>query len=159
MASNVGRSAALRLRKIAAEVEKAQRSAVSHAALEAKTAHLDALRRVVPSARLRNVGKSGARLGVRYDIKGTQNPTALVRATGPWHLIENPIKAHEIRPRRRRGGRRAVLTPDGPRAVVQHPGVRNPKRPWQSGRPVAEERVKRIVGRTYVDAFKRGATR
>lgn len=48
-------------------------------------------------SRLSGVGTKGARIGVRDDgIKGTVNPTAVVRMYGPAHLIENPTKAHSL---------------------------------------------------------------
>lgn len=49
--------------------------------------------------RMSGVGKAGAKVGVRYTVKGTQNPTALLRATGPVHLVERDNKAHVILPR------------------------------------------------------------
>ena len=90
---------------------------------------------------LSNVG-SGARVGARYDIKGTQNPTALIRATGPLHLLDNPTSPHRITAKQRRGRRRnrdfrsrfyttvnmsgatPLRTPYGPRYNVWHPGTR-----------------------------------
>lgn len=49
--------------------------------------------------RMSGVGRSGARIGVRYDVKGTRSPTALLRATGPAHLVERDTDAHTILPR------------------------------------------------------------
>lgn len=60
--------------------------------------------------KLRHVGKSGARIGAKYDVKGSANPTAIVQATGPFQLIERDTKAHQIpRASRTRRGR----TPSG----------------------------------------------
>lgn len=160
MPSRVGSQAATRIRKISTEVQKANRTAVNQAALAAKSALLDSLRNEVPSGRLRNVGRSGAKLGVRYDVRGTSNASALVRATGPWQLVEKPIKPHEIRPRGRGSKRkRALATPWGPRASVDHPGVRNPKKPWAKGQRRAEQQARKVIERTYSSAFRRGATR
>ena len=62
----------------------------------------------------------GAKLGVGFDVKGDTNPTALVKARGPWQIIANPTRPHDISPRVRgrgkaRGGKRAIVTPAGPR--------------------------------------------
>jgi hypothetical protein len=93
---------------------------------------------------LSNVGR-GARVGARYDIEGAANPTALVRATGPLHLLDNPTRAHQITPKVKKGrsrasraafynaifggeggfgGTRPMRTPYGPRYRVNHPGTR-----------------------------------
>jgi hypothetical protein len=81
---------------------------------------------------LRGVGRSGAKLSVGFDIKGGRNPTALVRAKGPWQFIENKTAAHVIVSRRGR-----VLAhgnkDGGPVASVNHPGTRTAKRTWQKG--------------------------
>lgn len=160
MPSNVAAIAASRLQKMAKEFERAQRVAVERGSFEAKTVLLNELDRVTSGRKLRNVGKSGAKLNVRYDVKGQRNPTGLLRAVGPWHLIENPIKPHDISPRKRRGkGKKAVVTPAGPRAKVRHPGVRNPKKPWSKGIEKAKPKVRREIDRAYTGAFKRGATR
>lgn len=44
---------------------------------------------------------------VRYSVKGKQNATALVRYTGPAHLLNNPTKPHFITPKGVRGSRRS----------------------------------------------------
>lgn len=158
MPSSVGASVAARMQKVGLEVQRADRVAANAAALAAKTVLLASLDTAVSGRRLSRVGRNGARLGVRYDVKGVGSPTALVRATGPWHLIENPIKPHEERPKaKRRAGKKALSTPYGPRASVQHPGVKNPKRPWAKGRPAANAAAEKTLGRTYRAAFRRGA--
>jgi hypothetical protein len=44
--------------------------------------------------------KASLSVSARYDIKGSGSQhTALIRYTGPAHLMNNPTKAHEIRPR------------------------------------------------------------
>jgi len=122
-------------------------------------------------AKLSQVGKNGARLGVNYRVVGKGDDVqGRVRATGPWHLVEYAINAHLItskraggsrRSRARRfeegatgegigGGRSAMLrTPYGPRPYVIHPGTRNPKKPWQRAVPV----VTKIVPIAYQKAI------
>lgn len=82
--------------RMAAEVSAAGRNACAAALLEVKGSIERERKRVTSTGRLRNVGSSGARLGVRYDVKGQKNPTGLIRATGPWHLVEYDTKRHFI---------------------------------------------------------------
>jgi hypothetical protein len=102
-------------------------------------------------SRLRGVGKRGGRLGVRYEVKRGVEPTAIVRAVGPWQLIESDTKPHTIGPKRRRANSRrqaAVLTPYGPRRAVHHPGTRG-QHPWakgvERGTPAATLAYTRVV--------------
>lgn len=113
--------------------------------------------------RLSNVGR-GARVGARYDVRGTQNPTALVYATGPLHLLDNPTRPHQITPKVKKGRSRAsraafynaifggeggfgsarpLRTPYGPRYRVQHPGTKG-KRTWQRSIDRAEPFLPKI---------------
>lgn len=103
---------------------------------------------------LSNVGRGGAKVGARFDVKGTQNPSALIRATGPLHLLDNPTSPHVIVPRSLRKGRsrssrgdfynalfgggsgfgsaKPLRTPYGPRMRVQHPGTRGKRTFWRA---------------------------
>jgi hypothetical protein len=151
------------------------RAAVEKGALEAKKALLKTLTRAVPSRRLRNVG--GARLNVRYDVKGERNPTALVQAIGPWQIVEEDIKPHTILPHsvgRAKGrskvarrqakqdlynalfggvggfaGQRPLKTPYGPRFRVNHPGTRG-KHPWRDGVAAAQRSVPKVMAAQVV---------
>lgn len=122
----------------------AQRDGVRAGALLVTTSVRRELARAAPSGRLSGVGRRGARLSVGFDApRSTSNPVALVRARGPWQLIENRTRAHTIVAKRRRRAqtrRAAVLTPAGPRASVNHPGTRG-KHPWERGVRVAEPRI------------------
>jgi hypothetical protein len=79
---------------------------------------------------LRGVGRSGAKVGARYVVLGNR-PAALVRATGPLHLLERDTKAHQMP---KAGGARAkpYRTPYGPRRRVNHPGSKG-KHPFEKG--------------------------
>lgn len=92
----VGKAVAHRLGRVSSEMQRAQRTSVGSGSLALRRSVEHERNRVAPSGRLRNVGRSGAKLGVRYDIKGTRNPTALIRATGPWQIIENNTSPHVI---------------------------------------------------------------
>lgn len=56
---------------------------------------------------LSGVGKNGAKVGVRYDIKGKQNPTVAVFMTGPAHFVERDTEKHDVP--RTTGSRRVRL--------------------------------------------------
>lgn len=86
----------------------------------------------VTGGKLRGVGKKGAKIGVRYDMK--TKTEALVRATGPFHLLERPTKAHRT-PKQRgaRAKKRVVNIPGiGVRAYANVAGTRG-KYPWAKG--------------------------
>lgn len=74
----------------------ANRQAVEQAALFAKEEFI----RGAVAAGLRQGGAlpkaSGARWGARYDVKGTRNPTAMVRYVGPVHWAFSGTKPHTI---------------------------------------------------------------
>lgn len=126
---------AARMAKAPARLKATEAEMVRAAALAVTAAERESLSRVTGGTnRLRGVGRSGAKLGVGFDVKGTQKPTALVAARGPWHLIEYPSAGHDIPRRRRRGAKRALAGPNfGPVARVHHPGVKRPHQPWAKG--------------------------
>ena len=126
-----------RIGKIARNVQTAELHAVNAAALAAKTTILPF---VAASSggdlRLSGVGRRGAKVGVRYDIKGTTNPTALVRATGPLHFRESDTKAGP-RPHKRRRRRSSI-----PETVYGHPGTKG-VHPWARGKAAARPVIAR----------------
>lgn len=138
------------------EVTTAGPKATIAAANAAKQIHLAEIRRAAGGdLRLGGVGVAGAPVGVRYKPSASGSTASVfMAATGPLHLVENPIKPHPIGPRRR--GVRALGTKYGPRARVQHPGVSRPKQPWRRGAAQAKPVVSRIVQRQYGSAFARG---
>lgn len=108
-----------------------------------------------------------AKVGARYDVKGTENPVALIQATGPMQILEHDTKAHLILPSgvgrargRTKAARRAakqglydalfgnsygsdakpLRTPYGPRMRVNHPGTTG-KKTWSHGVAKAIPRV------------------
>ena len=129
---------------------------------------------------LSNVGRQGgAKVGARFDVKGTQNPSALIRATGPLHLLDNPTKPHTIVPRGLKKGRsrasrgdfynalfgggsgfgsaKPLRTPYGPRYRVQHPGTRGKRTFWRgidAARPLVPLTFRTEVSRQMVRHFK-----
>lgn len=85
---------AAKLTQAGAAVQGATRASVAEAALAGKAIFLANM----GTTSMSNVGR-GAKLGARFDIKGTTNPTALLYYTGLVHLLNNPTSAHAIYPR------------------------------------------------------------
>lgn len=153
MSTNVDQLAA-RLQRAGSDITRANRVGVEKACLAGKGVMLSALTSAVGGLRLSGVGRSGARVGVRYDVKGYQNPVGILRYVGPVHLVNNPTAAHEILPRARqrtakgnaRRGAKA-LAPKGAawtRASAQHPGTRG-KKFAERAEPVVLEQSERII--------------
>ncbi len=93
------------------------------------------------------------KIGVRYDIKGNgPRAVALVRYTGPAHLVNNPTKAHRIEPRARRRPRRRGLTIGGNvRAWANHPGTTG-KGFFQKARTAAVATAPRVYAKAGLTA-------
>lgn len=151
----------VRLRRLPIELRSAQTTSLARAAFAAKRSiqHQSGY-----ADRLSGVGQRGARLNVRYDIKGHGlNAAALIRATGPFHLLERDTKPHEIRPKGRRSGKlaalgfrppRAISTPYGPRQRVQHPGTTG-KHPFEKGVNAALPIIRRELADSFAGAIRR----
>lgn len=140
---------------------------VEAAALAVEESVDNHIARAAPSRRLRNVGKSGARVGVRYDMRAGRNPTALVRATGPLHIIERDTRAYVIVPGARRGrksraarqapitfaGVQPLGTPEHPSYRVNHPGTTG-KHPFEKGVDAVADDVPQIIMQELRDTMK-----
>ena len=103
---------------------------------------------------------AGGRIGVRYDIQGGggQHATAVVRYTGPAHLVNNPTRAHRIEPRRPRGvrtrrrrGAQALTIGGNLRAWANHPGTGG-KRFYQRAKIVAHQTAPRVYAKAGLTA-------
>lgn len=165
---------ARRMERFGTATETAANKGTFEAALRAKEIWVASIARAAPSMTLSGVGKSGAKVGVTFNVKGTKNPTALVRATGPLHLLENDTSEHTIfarqvgrvQGRRTRENRRAAKQQlydtlfGGQTAgflgnagrefaasgVVHHPGSRG-KHPWSSAMPVVRAATPQVFVR------------
>lgn len=109
----------------------------------------------VQNGKLRGVGKKGQKIGVRYDLIGK---TALVRATGPFHLIERDTKAHRTpKVRGSRARHRLIVIPGiGVRAFANVKGTKG-KHPWEKGVlvavPLAEKAGGVALGHSLAKAY------
>ena len=134
-----------KITKMATVTQRTQKELVQQGSLTGKTIILAeaAAKGVTPSSRI-----AGGKWGVRYDVKGFNNPTSLLRITGPFHLVENDTSPHLIYRRasraRGRGARRinrerslaqtfggtgaysggSLKFGDTYRKVVSHPGTK-----------------------------------
>jgi hypothetical protein len=139
------------------ELSKAQRRGVQKGALTVTRAMRDEVRAVTGGdSRLSGVGRRGAKIGARYDIKGQREPTAIIRATGPAQLVEHDTKPHEIRPRRRRGGKaKALRFADGAFArSARHPGTRA-RKPYERGYLKTKNQTGQIFDKEVQSAIAR----
>ncbi len=103
-------------------METAAKTSVETTALAVKKSITE-----ISPARLRGVGKRGAKLSVRYNLDNyPDGRKALVYALGPWQLIEGDTKAHRVpKQRSSRARRRVVVIPGvGVRAYANHPGTK-----------------------------------
>lgn len=141
------------------DLQAAQRRGVSKGALHVTRAMRDEVRAATGGDMKLSggPGRKPKRVGAKYTVKGTTNPSAVVKATGPAQLIERDTKAHKIAPRRRRGQAkaRALRLADGRFAAsVQHPGTRG-KRPYEKGYlrsrdatgPIFDREVQAAIGK------------
>lgn len=105
---------------------------------------------------------AGARWGARFDVVGAIHPTALVRYTGPVHLVHNPTKPHWVISRRAGGskasrgqgrfrsrGRQGVRTPQGVRYYARHPGTTG-KRWFPTTKATARRAVPPVVHKALI---------
>lgn len=112
--------------------------------------------RAVSPSTLRNVGKRGAKLGVRVRQVnlGVTHPVAYVKAVGPWQIHEFDTKAHTI-PRDRKRGRKAIRLPDGQiRASVEHPGTKG-QHTFAKGVAAVAPRVPKVISEVSVRSVLR----
>lgn len=123
------------------------------------------------SGRLRGVGKKGAAISVKTTLlRSSSNPTATVRAVGPWQLLESDTKPHPIPKLTRKGGRKGspifgpafggvntkkfVAFGDTVRRQVFHPGTKG-KHPWRKGVAAAKPLTPRVYEAELREAMRR----
>lgn len=168
---------------MATKISGASRTSVARAAQQMKRAVETTLDRDVPGRVLKRVGKKGARLSVSYRVRDNRSDSsAMLRAVGPWQIINNPAKPHKIYRKgarqKGRGARRAnrqaifnelfgatgaytggaLSMPDGRyRHVVDHPGHAG-KQTWQrgvaAGRPEAEQTMRRSTRDALIEGMR-----
>lgn len=136
------------------EITRANRVGVEKACLAGKNVMLANMTAALGGNRLSGVGKKGARVGVRYDVVGYQNPVGIIKYTGPVHLANSGTQPHEIEPRsrqttakgnRRRGSAKALhFGSSAFFARVHHPGTPG-KKFTEKAEKVVLAQSKRII--------------
>lgn len=121
---------------------------------------------------------TGAKWAVRYDVKGFNNPTSLLKVTGPFHLVESDTKAHQIYRKGKRvkgrgssrinkaqalaevfGGRGAYsggslkLTDGSYRKVVKHPGTKG-KHIWEDSKKIIRRAVPTVMAQRIIGGWR-----
>ena len=141
------------IRQMGTVTQRRQKNIVAQGALTAKEIIVSeaAANGVYPTSRI-----AGGKWGVRYDIKGFGNPSALVRIYGAFQLVDKPTKPHEIGPRRRgrrRSGKKAIAFDGIVRASVQHPGTRG-KNIWSPAKAKAYVAVPKVMSTSVVAGWR-----
>jgi hypothetical protein len=110
-------------------------------------------------ARLSDGTRRGIKLGAGYEVVGTADATAVLRARpqGPWSWLEFGVVRHKETVRKR-GGKQALGLANGQAfASVVHPGVRA-KKTWTRGsreaKVPADVAYRRVVAGHLLDSFK-----
>lgn len=141
---------ASKFHRLAADIQHMDANILNATALELKRSVQATLAMAAPRGRS-NVGKKGAKVGVRYDNPAPHK--AVVRMTGPAHLLESDTKSHRIprsqvgRGRVRRANTKKIFIPGvGVRAYANHPGTRG-KHPWAKGIRLGLPKVDQVGGK------------
>lgn len=96
-------TASLQLRAASEAVRSVQRDLVTAGATVLKKAVLARAAKVVGAdmamSNMRTSAGTPKKLTVRFDVKGTDNPAALLKAFGPWGVPEHGASPHVIAPR------------------------------------------------------------
>ena len=138
--SRSGAELAMKLQKVAQAQGKANRKAVSAAALVYKESVLaTGAEDIGGDMRLSHWGWNGKtyrqpKLGAGYDVKGYERAVALLRARpqGLWKFLEIGAQPHPIALRKRNKKRGLKMQGGMYARSVQHPGVRG-RRTWSRG--------------------------
>jgi len=108
-------------------ITRANRVGVEKACLAGKNVMLANMTAALGGTRMSGVGRKGAKVGVRYDVRGYQNPVGIIKYVGPVHLVNSDRRAYDILPRnsqttakgnRRRGAKALAATGFGPYGKV-----------------------------------------
>lgn len=142
-----------KIQKAATVTQRRQRETVDMGALTAKEIIIAeaGARGIQPTSKI-----AGGRWGVGYDVKGFNNPTALVKVRGPFHLVDSPTKPHKITPRRRgrkASGKKAVAYGGEAFRSVNHPGTKG-KESFPAAKKKAAIVVPKVMARSIVSGWR-----
>lgn len=142
---------ARKITNLATVTQRRQREAVTRGALVTKEL-------IIAEAESAGVSRSstiaGGKWGVGFDVKGFNNPSALVKVRGPFHLVDSPTKPHTIpKSRRNRKSKRLAFPDGGVRVSVQHPGTSG-KRTFPKATIKASRAVPRVMAQSIVSGWR-----
>lgn len=137
--------------KMATITQRRQKDIVTEGALATKQIIIAAAaaKGITPQSKI-----AKKRWSVGFDVKGFDNPSALVKIRGPFHLVDRDTKAHQIRRKTRRGRTgKALRLADGQfRTVVDHPGTKG-KGIFAASKATAGVTVPRVMSRSVVSGW------
>lgn len=150
---------AAKMKRAGQAVKVNDRAVANRAALHVKNKSNILVRAAVPSGRMRNVGRKGSRVGVRYTL---HQKSATVFMFGPGApMLERGTKPHRIpretagRGRSRRRNKRPINIPGvGWRAYANHPGTAG-KHPFERGIQSAMPGVDSAAADEYFGAVRK----
>lgn len=161
--------------KAATVTQTRSKMSVQQGALTAKTIVVAeaSSKGLTPGSRI-----AGAKWGVSYALKGFNNPTALLKVTGAFHLVESDTRPHQIYRKGRRvkgrgssrinkaqglaevfGGKGAytggsLKLADGSfRKVVHHPGTKG-KNIWGAAKPKIQRAIPEVMSRHIIGGWR-----
>ena len=140
---------AARCGKFPAALEQARKAGTKKSALGMTTAIRATTRSVAPGGMLAGVGRKGAKVG----MKAEEGPSGdwLVKATGPYQLIERNTRPHREPAASRR--RKVLLIPGvGYRQSVHHPGTKG-RHPFERAVDAYGPQVPKVFDREVAAAM------
>lgn len=163
MASTVGKDIGRKLSRVGTEIQRAQPAALNRAGMVSKQVVLAEIRKDTGDGTMSGVGKSGAKIGARYDVNGTQVSVKMTGRAAP--ILErgrqNLKRGDKPIVPKKRGGKKALMTPYGSgndvglRASVKPskaPGKHTFEHSFEKAKPLAA----RVMRQPIVDAARRG---
>jgi hypothetical protein len=131
----------------------ARKRILAKAGAAGKKASLDAARADVgPDMAMSNLRKGKAKLSVGYDPRGSTS--VVIEYRGPWPLADKGRKKSGPITPKKRGGKRAVMTPGGPRASSRY-GPSRGLGTLLDAKKDAERDVPKAAGRQFAEEVRR----
>lgn len=138
---------------VAREIDRAERTALARAGLAAKQITLAEINADTGDGRMSGIGKNGAKISARFDVTGDSVKVRMVGGAAAI-LERGRHTATPVKPKKR-GGKKAIATPWGPRASAQGStaaGHHTFDRAFEKSKPV----IDRVLRDPIVDAAVRG---
>ncbi len=148
----------VKLAKAANEISKRKKKAVTAAALSAKDIYEEAAaRKGLVAGRSELLGRRWRGFG--FNVRGRQNPSAIVRSKGPAWLHDSPTKRHRITARKSPSGMGNKRRRKGAKALGF--GGRHADNLWHPGTSGARwsKPAKKLIKKNAPEAYMREMSR